>query len=424
MKTTRRQFIKLSAGAVTIGVVLPDLLLREARAQSESNRKLVIIQFEGGNDGLNTIVPYTDAEYYRIRPRLALRESELQTPAGQSTILTDKLALHPSMIDIKRLYDQGKVAIALGAGYPDSTLSHFEAMEVWQTADPTGLSRTGWLGKYAEVALVSEGLPAASFGGELPRAFYSSRVVIPNISDFSLYTFLTDPYHPDDYDSQYNTFLQAANRRFSADGFLDPVNSTMLASVRGAERVQTAVESYNSTVVYPEDNPLAQGLRMAAQVMTTLPEAFLMHVNVGGFDTHSDQIEISGGSPNRREGAHATLLGWFSEAVKAFYDDMAAHNLADKVLMMQWSEFGRRPEENASLGTDHSTSGPMFMIGNAVKGGVYGQHPSLKESDLDDGGNPKFHVDFREVYATILDRWLNFDSRLALGARFRNVGFL
>jgi uncharacterized protein (DUF1501 family) len=421
MKTTRRRFIKLGAGAVTVGVLLPDILIRQAQAQT--GRKLVIIQFEGGNDGLNTVIPYTDAEYYRIRPRLALRENELQS-GGLSTLLNDRLALHPAMIDIKRLYDQGKVAIALGAGYPDSTLSHFEAMEVWQTADPTGLSRTGWLGKYAEVALVSEGLPAASFGGELPRALYSSRVVIPNIRDFSSYNFLTDPHYPDDYDSQYNTFLRAASRRFTGGGFLSDVNNTMLASVRGAERVQTAVESYNSTVTYPDDNPLAAGLRMAAQVMTTLPEAFLMHVNVGGFDTHSDQIEISDGAPNRRSGAHATLLRWFSEAVKAFYDDMAAHNLADRVLMMQWSEFGRRPEENASLGTDHSTSGPMFIIGNGVKGGLYGQQPSLRESDLDDGGNPGFHVDFREVYATILDRWLNFDSRLALGARFPDVGFL
>ncbi len=413
----RRQFIKLSAGAVSLGVVMPSLLLRQARAQSAANRKLVIIQLSGGNDGTNTVIPYTDSNYRRLRPNIGFTENQLQ-----ATRLSDRFALHPSMGQLKGLYDQGKVAVILGAGYPNSTLSHFEAMEVWQTGDPSVSSRTGWIGKYADVAYVTQsGLPAASFGGSLPRAFVSSNVVIPNIYNFDLYDFITDFHHYGDHQNQRRVFTDAARRTFPQGSFLQAVNATTLASIEGAERVQNAVRSYNSTVEYPDNNPLAGGLRMAAQILATLPEASIAHVEMGGFDTHADQIEKEG--LNRLTGSHATLLEWFSEAVKAFYDDMQAHGLTD-VVVLQWSEFGRRPEENGSIGTDHSTSSCMFVVGNRVKGGLYGQQPSLAEADLDDGGNPKHHVDFREVYATILDKWLLADSRAILGAAYPNVGFL
>jgi uncharacterized protein (DUF1501 family) len=424
MPVTRRKFIKLGAGAVSVGIVLPHLFLRNSLAQSAHQKKFVVIQLSGGNDGLNTVIPYADANYHAIRPSIGFNENELRTAQGNSTVISNQLGLHPSMGAIKSLYDEGKLAVIVGAGYPDSTLSHFLAMDVWQTGDPSGLARSGWLGKYADSVLIGqEGLPAASFGGELPKAFHSSRFVIPNISDFSLYNFLGDPNYPGDYNNQYSTFVRAASRQFPEGSFISDVNNTMLASVQGAERVQTAVNSYEPLVEYPEDNPLAFGLRMAAQVMTTLPEALMMHVEMGGFDTHADQIAREGNNTDKRSGWHATLLGWYSDAVAAFLADMQAHNIND-VVILQWSEFGRRPEENASAGTDHSTSGPMFIIGNPVKGGIYGQQPSLAPLDLDDGGNPKFHVDFREVYATVLDRWFGFDSRNIFGASYPNVGFL
>lgn len=426
MPITRRKFIKLGAGAVSVGIVLPHVFLRDAIARTPAlrNKKLVVIQLSGGNDGLNTVIPYSDSNYLSLRPQIGFRDNELRTPEGNSTILSNQVGLHPSMGAIKSLYDQGKVAVILGAGYPDSTLSHFLAMDVWQTGDPSGLAQSGWLGKYADSVLIGEeGLPAASFGGELPKAFHSSSFVIPNISDFSLYNFLGDPNYPGDYNNQYSTFVRAASRQFGANSMINAVNNTMLASVQGAERVQGSVDSYESTVEYPDDNPLAFGLRMVAQVMTTLPEAFMMHVEMGGFDTHSDQIARDGSNTDKASGWHATLLRWYSEAVAVFLEDMRVHNI-DDVVLLQWSEFGRRPEENASAGTDHSTSGPMFIIGNPIKGGIYGRQPSLAPLDLDDGGNPKFHVDFREVYATVIDKWFNFDSRNILGASYPNVGFL
>jgi uncharacterized protein (DUF1501 family) len=177
--------------------------------------------------------------------------------------------------------------------------------------------------------------------------------------------------------------------------------------------------------LYPTNNPLATGLQMVAQLMTTVPEASLLYVQMGGFDNHSDQIgDRQGDRSNKRIGDHATLLKWFSEAVKLFHDDLTEHGLADDVLMMQWSEFGRRPGENASFGTDHGTAAPLLVMGNPVRGGLYGEQPSLAATELDPAGNVKFKVDFREAYATILDRWLGADSKAILGAQYPDVGFL
>jgi uncharacterized protein (DUF1501 family) len=207
--------------------------------------------------------------------------------------------------------------------------------------------------------------------------------------------------------------------------FLGSINSTAFESLRGAQQVQRSISGYSSSVSYPAGNPLAVGLQMAAQLMTTIPEASLLYVQMGGFDNHSNQIgDRQGDGSNKMIGDHATLLRWFSEAVKLFHDDLTEHGLADQVLMMQWSEFGRRPGENASLGTDHGTAAPIFIIGNPVSGGLYGEQPSLAAIELDLAGNVKFKVDFREVYATILDRWLAADSKAVLGEQYSNLGFL
>jgi uncharacterized protein (DUF1501 family) len=408
-------------------MVLPRIWMGEARAQAPApNHKLLVIQLAGGNDSFNTLIPYTDARYHALRPLLAFKEPELKDAQGRSMLLSDKFGLHPAMSKIKDLYDQGKVAIIQGVGYQNPSLSHFLSMDIWHTADLSGLARNGWLGKYADLALVGQpGLPAAAIGGgELPRSFFAERAVVPNIINFQLFNFIADPNHPGDYNNQINTFNAAASRSFEAGTFIDSVNKTAFESVRGAQLVQKSVGSYSSTVDYPSYNPLAVGLKMAAQILVTMPEANLMYVQLGGFDHHSDQISHAAGQANKLGGQHALLLNWFSEAVELFYRDMTEHGLADNLLMMQWSEFGRRPGENASFGSDHGTVGSMFVIGNPVTGGLYGDHPSLAAAELDVAGNPRFNVDFREVYATILDRWLGVDSRSVLGATYQNVGFL
>jgi uncharacterized protein (DUF1501 family) len=407
-------------------MVLPKLWLTEARAQSGEGRRIfVVIQLGGGNDGLNTVVPYTDSRYHSLRPTISFNDTELKDGQGNSTIISNEFGLHPEMSEIKGLFDQGKVAIVRGAGYPNSSLSHFLGQDIWHTANTNGGSGDGWLGKYADQALVGKsGLSAVSIGGTLPKSFFADKVVIPSISNFTTYTYQTDPLNSGDRNNQINTFSANSSRPYPAGSFIEALAGTGLDAVQGAAQVQASVGQYNSPVAYPENNPLAAALRMAAQLITTIPEANLLYVTLGGFDHHSQEIGNQAEPTNKLVGQHATLLRFFSEGVKAFYDDMAAHNLADRVLMMQWSEFGRRPNENASFGTDHGTSAPMFVIGDPVQGGLYGEQPSLAATELDNAGNLKFKVDFRAVYATILDRWLQSDSLSVLGAQFEDVGFL
>lgn len=429
MPVTRRQFIKRSAGLVTVGMVVPRIFLSEARAEQAAfnpQQKLVVIQLTGGNDGFNTVVPYTDPRYYSLRPTLAFTESELKTTDGHSMLLSNQFGLHPALKEIKDFYDAGQIAIVLGVGYPNPNLSHFLSMDIWHTADLGGVGR-GWLGKYADLALLGRSnLTAASIGSlELPKSFSTEEFVVPNIINFSLYNFITDPNYPGDYNNQLNVINFATSRAMPPGSVIGSVNSSAFQSLIGAQQVQRSVNSYSSSVVYPQNNPLASGLQMVAQLMATVPEASLLYVQMNGFDNHSDQIgNRQNDRANKLIGDHATLLKWFSEAIKLFHDDLTEHGLADEVLMLQWSEFGRRPGENASFGTDHGTAAPIFVMGNPVRGGLYGEQPSIAAGELDTAGNVKFKVDFREVYATILDRWLGADSRAVLGAQFPNVGFL
>jgi uncharacterized protein (DUF1501 family) len=430
MPVTRRQFIKRGAGMVTVGIVIPRLWLSDARGEQlefTPKRKLVVIQLAGGNDGLNTVVPYTDARYFSLRPTLAFRETDLKTQDGVSTIISNQFGLHPAMAEIKQLYDEGRVALVLGVGYPNPNLSHFLSMDIWHTADANGSGSRGWLGKYADLALIGQSnLTAVSIGSiDLPKSFFADKFVVPNIINFSLYNFIADPNYPGDSNNQINTFNFAASRTSPGGSLIGAVNGTAFESVRGAQQVQRSVNSYKSSISYPANNPLAAGLQMVAQLMTTVPEASLLYVQMNGFDNHSDQIgDKQTDRSNKRVGDHATLLKWFSEAIKLFHDDLTEHGLADDVLMLQWSEFGRRPGENASFGTDHGAAAPIFVMGNPVRGGLYGEQPSLAATELDAAGNLKFKVDFRDAYATILDKWLGADSKTVLGAQYSNVGFL
>jgi uncharacterized protein (DUF1501 family) len=406
---------------------MPRIWLGEAQAQTtgQNRRILVVIQLAGGDDGLNTVIPFTDARYHSLRPALSFKESELKDDQGVTTIIDNQFGLHPELGELKTLYDQNKMAIVLGVGYPNPNLSHFSSMAIWHTGDLTLRQRDGWLGRYADLALAGKsGLSAVSIGGSLPQTLMSSRTVVPSIANFATYDFQTDPRALGDRSNRLAAFATNHRRSFPADQFLSSVAATGLDAVEGAQEIRAAVATYSSTVTYPAGNPLANALRMAAQVITTIDESVLLYVQMGGFDNHSSQIDVVNGQPNKLAGDHARLLKFFSESVKAFYDDMAEHGLVDRVVILEWSEFGRRPNENASFGTDHGTSSQIFVIGDPVRGGLYGEQPSLAAADLDRAGNLKFNTDFRAVYGTVLDRWLGVDSNLILGSRFEDVGFL
>ncbi|MFP5264652.1 MAG: DUF1501 domain-containing protein [Blastocatellia bacterium] len=431
MPINRRQFIKRSAGAVSVGLVMPTVLLTDAKGQgpvANPNRKIfVVIQQAGGNDGLNTVIPYTNSRYQSLRPTLAFKDAELKDAAGRSTILGgEPFAFHPALAEVKELYDAGRVAPVLGVGYPAPNLSHFLSQDIYHTANTAGGAGNGWLGKYADQKLLGQSsLSAVSVGNSLPKSLAADKVVVPSISNFANYTYQTDERNRGDRNNQVNTFHSTNRRDFPPDSFIRAIADTGVDAADGAAQLQAAVGTYSSPVTYPAGNPLASGLKMVAQIVTTIPEANLLYVTVGGWDHHSQEIGNAQSPTDKSVGQHATLLGQVSQGIKAFYDDMLAHGLADNVVIMTWTEFGRRPNENASHGTDHGTANVMFVVGNPVRGGkIYGEQPSLDVTALDSAGNMRFTLDFRAVYATILDKWLGADSRSILGGSYENVGFL
>ncbi|HEY7544745.1 MAG TPA: DUF1501 domain-containing protein [Blastocatellia bacterium] len=415
MPVTRREFIKRSMGAVSVAALMPGLSLT-GRAQGADRRIFVVIQCIGGNDGLNTVVPYANPRYRTLRPTLGLKETDLKDDRNRPTMISNDFALHPSLGEIKDFYDAGRVAILLGVGYPKPNQSHFDSMDIWHTANVENGRGTGWLGRYADLALADEtGLVALSSTFTLPRTLRAARAVIPSISlgAFPTYDISTDPNFASERDARVGLLMAANSRQFPESSFIGEVARNGSGALEKVEKIKAANTNYTSTVAYPENNVLAAGLKMVARVATTATESMLFYVTIADFDHHARQADT-----------HAALLRQFSLAVKAFYDDMQQHALADKVLLMQWSEFGRRPNENGSEGTDHGAASMMFVIGDPVAGGLYGEHPSLEAMDIDEAGNLKFTVDFRAVYATVLDRWLGVDHREVLDSKFENIGFL
>ena len=442
MAINRRQFIKRSAGAVSVSLIMPRFWMGSvAQGQeiaADPNRKIfVVIQLGGGNDGLNTVVPYTDSRYQTLRPTIGFKDTELKDETGASTILGNtSFGFNPAMGELKSLYDAGKVGVVLGVSYANPNLSHFFATDIWSTANTTGAGN-GWLGRYADQKLLGKsGLSAVSIGSSLPKALYADKIVVPNISPaggadpFVNYAFQTDARNIGDKNNQINTFKSNSTRSFPTGSFGAALAEAGFGAEEGAAQLRTAVQGYTPGATYPTNNQpsatavsFASALKMVAEIITTIPDANLLYVQLGGFDHHSQEIGTAADNfRDKTKGAHATLLKALSLGVKTFYDDLAAHGIADNVVMMAWSEFGRRPNENASIGTDHGTTEPIIVIGNAVHGGIYGEQPSL--SDLDSAGNMKVKVDFRSVYSTILDKWLGADSQSILGAKYDNLGFL
>ena len=429
MPTTRRQFIKQSVGAVTASMLIPKFGFTQANGQSidpaaNLAHKLVVIQFSGGNDGLSNIIPYSDSRYYQLRPDISLQPSELKDDTGATTMINNDLALHPRLKEIKQLYDAGKVALIVGVDESDKqSLSHFEGTTNLAAGGLSGtIPNGGWLGRYASQAFAGQpGFYAAGIGS-LPQMFYTpdTSYVIPSISSFAQYTFQTDARNTRDRNNQITAFTAGNSRSFDSGGFIDTVARAGAKGFTDSITIQTETAKY-APQGYPNTG-LANLLKMVAQLIVTIPTSALFHVSIGGFDFHQNLVANVNGQVNKLVNGQAGLLMQFSQAVKAFYDDLDAHGLSQNTLIMTYSEFGRRPQQNGTMGCDHGRASAWYVIGGSVKGGVYGQQPSL--SSLDRNGNLVGNVDLRSIYATVLDKWLNHDSRSVLGASFDNVGFL
>ncbi len=409
--TNRRQFLKQfgAASLVSLGAVPPSFLQRAAHAaESTSNerRVLVIVQMAGGNDGLNTVVPHGHSEYYKARPGIAI-------PKGAELRLNDELGLHPAMTGFRDLFNEGWLSIVQGVGYPNPDRSHFRSMDIWQSAQPDKVdTASGWLGRALDSTVDQQigKVPAIALGTDkLPLSFVASKINVPTVRDFKGYHLQLGPGSEAALQAHRKTLEQIATRTTAAGSDLDFLRRTALTAWTSAEKLRHIAANYRPAADYP-GNALGQKLRTVAEIISSDLGTRLFFVNLDGFDTHSQQLA-----------SHQALLTELSSAVTAFVRDLKGHNLADRVMVATFSEFGRRVAENGSLGTDHGAASQMFVISPKCRGGVIGQHPSF--TDLDDG-DLKFHTDFRSVYSTLLDRWLGIASEPVLGASFRPVEFV
>jgi len=416
MSCTRRAFVKRSfgsCGAWALAGSVPAFVARTAMAAGPARRDdtiLIVVQLGGGNDGLNTVVPYEDDRYARGRPTLRLR-------AGDVLKLDGHLGLHPQATAFKRLLDDGLLGIVQGVGYANPNRNHGGGMRVWQTAHlrPAEIE-TGWLGRTVDLITPpgSARVPAAFVGQiGLPVGLHAQRAMTPvlhRLGDCTL-----QPLGPDRAaERQLLRELAQTSRRGDTAPWLEFLRQTTAAALETSDRVAAAAESPAATTDYPAFG-LAQRLKTIAQLIRAELGIRIFYTELGGpdpggFDNHSNQADN-----------HGVLLHELAESLAALARDLKRDKLLDRVLLMTFSEFGRTLSENGRRGTDHGAAAPLFVVGGRVRAGLVGPHPSL--DDLD-GGAPRFHTDFRRVYATVLDEWLGFDSRDVLGERFDRVAML
>jgi uncharacterized protein (DUF1501 family) len=393
---------------------VPEFLARTALAadrRPSGDTILVAVQLSGGNDGLNTVVPYEDDVYGRSRRTLRLTPKEVLKIDAQ-------LGFHPNMQSTLRLYKEGTLSVVQGVGYPDSNRDHARAMLNWHTgrpAEPT--SPTGWLGRVIDGLYDPDGANVPGvFVGDIaqPFALTAATAVVPSIRSLDRCVLRTAPGRND---LHRQTLAQAsALPRSDKDPLLDFVRRGTLAAYASSRRIEAVVGAQASAgaAEYPSFQ-LAQTFRSVAQLIRADLgiRVFLAELGgggFGGFDNHANQ-----------RGNHEALLRELSESLAAFVGDLRRDKVLDRVLLMTFSEFGRTVGENGRRGTDHGAAAPVLLAGSRLRGGLIGPHPSL--TDLDNGAL-KFHTDFRSVYATVLDRWLGVDSQAVLGAKFKHVEML
>ena len=365
-----------------------------------------MVQLSGGNDGLNTVVPYGLGHYYSARPKLAVRAADVLP-------LNDSIGLNAKMSSLHELFATGQLAILLGVGYPNSSRSHFRSVEIWQTAEPDRILNTGWLGRYLDYsntgAQAKKVFPAINVDPMLPKSLASDRTVVPTISEVHQSFFNTDIHYQLGRQGQIESF----NKIYQSYDLAQPDSQLLremgMEAMQASHHLLNVSKHYRNSVVYP-DNGFGRGMKFIAQMIIAGLNTQIYNISLGGFDTHANQGQT-----------HPYLLQQFSDALAAFYKDLLLHNADQDVLVFTFSEFGRRLKENAEAGTDHGTAAPVLIMGSAVKGGLYGDHPSL--NDLDQG-DLKYGIDFRSIYATILNRWLEFDAKQILGRNFENILFV
>ncbi|HEX6164242.1 MAG TPA: DUF1501 domain-containing protein [Vicinamibacterales bacterium] len=410
MRISRRLFIRDGVATVTLGLTAPAFLTAIAQAQTLSSRRLVVVYLGGGNDALNTLIPYQDPNYYSRRPTIAI-------PAGQvlqvgADAAGRVLGLHPRLGGLRNAFNEGRLALVQRAGYPNSSRSHFEATDIFGTANPNTSTGSGWLGRYLDtLPRPVDALAAWNTTGDTPRALVSGQVGVPAISNASTYRFASPNRGAAATQERAAAQAMAAN---PAPGrpHLAFVNSTSRSAIETIDRAAQAL-AYSPTVTYP-NNGFGLALRTVAGAITVGIGSKVYWVQTGGYDTHADQG--AGG------GAYGGLMGTLGDGLWAFYSDIRNRGLANDTTVIVFSEFGRRISENGSGGTDHGAAGLMMVLGGSVRGGLYGTAASLRPGDPtleNNSGDVRYETDFRSVYARVLDHWLGVNSVPILNGDFR-----
>ena len=368
-------------------------------------KKIVVVQLSGGNDYLNCVIPYEDPNYLDNRPNVRLNEDQV-IPIGQG------LAMNPAMAPIKELYDQGKVAIIHGTGYPDPNRSHFRSMDIWHTAEPTKVGNEGWLGNAVNQMHPKHDnvVAAVNFGSALPRALVSHQAPVATVNDLETYGLMN---HVDDLNQRMEAlqaFRDIYTQAIGSGPVMDYLSQTGLDALQGSDILGTVLDKYSSEVEYA-DNSFAKSIKSAAQVLLADIGTRICYTQHGSFDAHTNGIALQEG-----------LLEDVSGGIFDFYLDMKNANKADDVVLFVFSEFGRRVKDNGN-GTDHGSGGVAFVIGDSVEGGHYGEYPSLKSEDLIEG-DLEFSLDFRSIYAELLEDWLEVDAKPVVKGIYEKVGFL
>ena len=401
---TRREFFGAAGlSFISLSAFAPRLFAQaaqESEAAAKNDRVLVVVELTGGNDGLNTLIPFENDLYYKNRQALGISKTAVHR-------ITDGFGLHPSFEGLAELYKEGRLAVVQGVGYPQPDRSHFRSMEIWHTASTEKLPPlTGWLGRAIDQfpQQSDDAIPGLAFTGSLPQACRSEKIVLPVVGELETFA---NAELPEQKEIALRRKASTASGKTSAA--VQFLRNQSAAVYRTVDKLKAAKDKYKSTVEYP-GSPLGGQLQHAAQILAGGLGVRVMYASQDGYDTHSNQPE-----------QHAVLLADLAGSLAAFDKDLRESGLADKTVVVVFSEFGRRVEENASSGTDHGAAACLFVAGAKIKGGLYGQYPRL---DKLDEGDLIFNTDFRSVYATLLDKWLGCESKKILGGEFAALDFV
>jgi uncharacterized protein (DUF1501 family) len=383
----RREFLNCLGGAGLLALA-PNLAA--AAATSPYQRLLILVELKGGNDGLNTVVPYTDPSYYALRPRIGIRRDEVLQ-------ISDRIGFHPALQALLPLWQAGELAVVQGVGYPNPNLSHFRSIEIWDTASRSDeYLQQGWL--------------ARSFVRAPPPAAFAADAVVVGSQDMGplvgggRVVALSNP-------EQFARMARLAQEGGAIRGGALAHIQRVEADIRqAAAKINSSGPGFNFATAFPQGG-FGATVKTACQVLGSGAEVAVMRLTLSGFDTHQNQ-----------PGTHANLLRQLAEGLAALRSALVELKLWERTLVLSYAEFGRRPKENQSNGTDHGTAAVHFAFGGAVRGGVYGEAPNL--ASLDGSGNMKYSVDYRSLYATALERWWQIDSREIVGGRYAPLGFL